>query len=159
MNGVFILLKSSKRTTKKKNEQQKNRSKQNRKKPTAFARFEKGKPATSFRKEKFQQKNTSSPKKGEPENQQLRSSFPMPLNKFLAHCGVCARRKAVEHIKAGEVKVNGQKTIEPGYKVERKDLVTFKGKALHLRRQPEYILLNKPKDCLTTTRDPRGRHT
>ncbi len=82
-----------------------------------------------------------------------------PLNKYLAHCGICARRKAVDHIKAGLVTVNNKTIVEPGFKVSPKDKVTFKKKPVHLQRKQEYLLLNKPKDCLTTTKDPRGRRT
>lgn len=82
-----------------------------------------------------------------------------PLNKFIAHSGVCSRRKAVDFIKAGEVTVNGKKITEPGFKVSPKDHVNLKGEKLQLQREPVYILLNKPKDYLTTTKDPQGRHT
>lgn len=82
-----------------------------------------------------------------------------PLNKYLAHCGVCARRKAVEHIKAGEVKVNNKVVKEPGVKVSATDQVSFNNKLISLQQKLEYFLLNKPKDCLTTTQDPRGRRT
>jgi 23S rRNA pseudouridine2605 synthase len=82
-----------------------------------------------------------------------------PLNKYLAYAGVCARRKAVEYIKAGEVNVNGKIITAPGFKVTEKDTVRFKGKKLLLRQTPVYILLNKPKGYLTTTDDPRERKT
>lgn len=82
-----------------------------------------------------------------------------PLNKYIAHCGVCSRRKAVDYIKAGDVIVNGKKILEPGFKVTPKDEVILNGKKLHLQQELVYILLNKPKDYLTTTKDPQGRHT
>ena len=81
------------------------------------------------------------------------------MNKYLAHAGVCARRKAAEYIKEGAVQVNGKVELEPGYKVLAGDRVTFHGKPLHIKQRLEYILLNKPKDYLTTTKDPRGRKT
>lgn len=83
----------------------------------------------------------------------------MPLNKFMAHCGVCSRREAVELINSGKVKVNGKIATEPGYKVEEKDEVIFNGKKLFITKNLVYILLNKPKDYITTTDDPQGRKT
>ena len=83
----------------------------------------------------------------------------MPLNKFMAHCGVCSRREAVELISAGKVKVNGTAVTEPGYKIEDKDEVIYNGKKLFVTKNLVYILLNKPKDYITTTDDPQGRKT
>ena len=83
----------------------------------------------------------------------------MPLNKFIAHGGICSRRDAVELVKAGKVIVNGQKILEPGHKVSDKDDIKVNGKKLFLRRNLVYILINKPKDFLTTTEDPQGRKT
>lgn len=84
---------------------------------------------------------------------------PIPLNKFLAHTGLCARRKAAELIREGGVTVNGQPVTEPAFRVTRKDEVRYQGKRLTLKVLPVYILLNKPKGCITTTSDPRARHT
>lgn len=83
----------------------------------------------------------------------------MPLNKYLAHCGVCSRRDAVELITSGKVKVNGNPCVEPGYKVKHTDDVVFNGKKLFVTKDLVYILLNKPKDYITTTDDPQGRKT
>jgi 23S rRNA pseudouridine2605 synthase len=83
----------------------------------------------------------------------------MPLNKFLAHCGVCSRRDAVALITENKVKVNGKPCIEPGYKVQPMDEVIFNGKKLFVTKNLVYILLNKPKDYITTTDDPQGRKT
>ena len=83
----------------------------------------------------------------------------MPLNKFMAHCGVCSRRDAVELINTGKVKVNGTVATEPGYKVKETDEVVFNGKKLFVTKNLVYILLNKPKDYITTTDDPQGRKT
>ncbi len=83
----------------------------------------------------------------------------MPLNKFLAHCGVCSRRDAVAIIKEGKVKVNGIVATEPGYKIQPTDEVAFNGKKLFVTKNLVYILLNKPKDYITTTDDPQGRKT
>ncbi|MFN8244132.1 MAG: pseudouridine synthase [Ferruginibacter sp.] len=83
----------------------------------------------------------------------------MPLNKYMAHCGVCSRRDAVALITDGKVKVNGKILKEPGYKVLPQDEVSFNGKKLFVTRNLVYILLNKPKDYITTTDDPQGRKT
>lgn len=83
----------------------------------------------------------------------------MPLNKFIAHAGVCARREAAEIVKKGLVKVNGQLVTEPGHKVSAKDEVRVNGKKVFLAKNLVYILLNKPKDYITTTDDPQNRKT
>ncbi|MEO7922985.1 MAG: pseudouridine synthase [Chitinophagaceae bacterium] len=83
----------------------------------------------------------------------------MPLNKFIAHAGICGRREAAELVKKGVVKVNGQAVIEPGYKVTPKDEVKVNGKKIFRAKNLVYILLNKPKDYITTTDDPQGRKT
>ncbi|MCC7402543.1 MAG: rRNA pseudouridine synthase [Chitinophagaceae bacterium] len=83
----------------------------------------------------------------------------MPLNKFIAHCGVCSRRDAAEMIKLGKVKVNGEMITEPGHRVSSKDEIKVNGKKIFPARNLVYILLNKPKDYITTTDDPQGRKT
>lgn len=83
----------------------------------------------------------------------------MPLNKFLAHCGVCSRRDAVALITEGKVKVNNVIATEPGYKVQPEDEIVYNGKKLFVTKNLVYILLNKPKDYITTTDDPQGRKT
>ena len=83
----------------------------------------------------------------------------MPLNKFLAHCGICSRRDAVEIIASNTVKVNGTIATEPGYKVQPTDEIEYNGKKLFVTKNLVYILLNKPKDYITTTDDPQGRKT
>ena len=83
----------------------------------------------------------------------------MPLNKFLAHCGICSRRDAVNLISEGKVKINGTIATEPGYKVQPSDEIFFNNKKLFVTKNLVYILLNKPKDYITTTDDPQGRKT
>lgn len=83
----------------------------------------------------------------------------MPLNKYIAHSGVCGRREAAELVKEGKVTVNGDKIFEPGYKVSGADKVNVKGKQVFLQKNAVYILLNKPKDFITTSNDPQGRKT
>lgn len=83
----------------------------------------------------------------------------MPLNKFIAHSGVCARREAAELVKKGLVKVNGVIISEPGHKVSSRDEIRVNGKKIFLAKNLVYILVNKPKDYITTTSDPQGRKT
>ncbi len=83
----------------------------------------------------------------------------MPLNKFVAHCGVCSRRDAAELVKSGKILVNNKQVTEPGYKVLPTDVVKFEGKEIKSQNNLVYILLNKPKDFLTTLDDPQGRKT
>jgi len=83
----------------------------------------------------------------------------MPLNKYIAHAGVCGRREAAEMVKLGQVQVNGDIVFEPATKVTEKDVVKLKGKKLTLQIKHFYFLLNKPKDHITTTKDEKGRKT
>lgn len=83
----------------------------------------------------------------------------MPLNKYLAHCGICSRRDAVPLIEQGKVKVNGKVIIEPGYKIQPEDEVIYNNKKIFVTKNLVYILLNKPKDYITTNEDPQGRKT
>ncbi len=101
-------------------------------------------------------------RKGERSN---RFSLPNPaneglvrLNKYLAHAGVGSRREADALIAAGAVTVNGKVVTELGAKVKPGDVVHFGGDKLRME-QKRYVLLNKPKDTITTTDDPRERHT
>ncbi|MCU7547849.1 rRNA pseudouridine synthase [Chitinophagaceae bacterium LB-8] len=90
---------------------------------------------------------------------QNQQSDQMPLNKYIAHCGVCSRRDAAEVVKSGKVKVNGELITEPGHKVSLDDAVIVAGKKVHPVKNLVYILLNKPKDYITTTDDPQKRKT
>ncbi|MCB0557123.1 MAG: rRNA pseudouridine synthase [Phaeodactylibacter sp.] len=83
----------------------------------------------------------------------------MRLNKYVAHCGVCARRQAAEYIKEGLVTVNGEKVLQPGYQMQKGDVVCYKDKVIKPEVKKVYILLNKPKDYITTLNDDRGRRT
>ncbi len=83
---------------------------------------------------------------------------PIRLNKFLANAGICSRREADEYITAGVVSVNGEVVKELGTKVKRSDLVRFHDQPVSIERKV-YVLLNKPKDCVTTSDDPQERRT
>ena len=80
------------------------------------------------------------------------------LNKFMANAGICSRREADEYIQQGLVKVNGTVVTELGSKISPVDVVEFKDEIVTLQSKC-YILLNKPKDCVTTSDDPNGRTT
>ena len=83
---------------------------------------------------------------------------PIRLNKYLANAGVCSRREADEFIEAGVVKVNGEIVTELGTKVKRSDEVHFHDQLVSIEKKV-YILLNKPKDYVTTSDDPQNRKT
>lgn len=83
----------------------------------------------------------------------------MPLNKYIAHGGICSRRDAAELVKQGEVSVNGKVVSDPGVKVTIADIVKVSGKKVTPAKSYVYLLLNKPKDYITTTEDPEGRKT
>ena len=83
---------------------------------------------------------------------------PIRLNKFLANAGVCSRREADEFIQAGVVTVNGEVVTELGTKVMRTDVVKFHDDPVLLEKKV-YVLLNKPKDYVTTSDDPQQRKT
>lgn len=80
------------------------------------------------------------------------------LNKFIANSGICSRREADVLIQHGEIQVNGEVIKELGHKVNKTDKVIYKGKNINPEK-PVYLLLNKPKDFITTTEDPMDRKT
>jgi 23S rRNA pseudouridine2605 synthase len=96
-------------------------------------------------------KTVFNPKEKDPE--------PMPLNKYLSHCGVASRRESVEIIKKGSIMVNGEIITEPAHRVSENDQVELNGKRLNIVKDMVYILLNKPKDFITTSADPHNRKT
>ena len=125
------------------------------------------KKITKERKEYFEKKRAEAAKaKGQPINEGFQKPTikktieeKMPLNKYIAHSGVCSRRDAVDIIKSGKVKVNNQIVTEPGYKISIDDVVSISGKKITPVKNLVYILINKPKDYITTTEDERGRKT
>ncbi|MFN6943355.1 MAG: pseudouridine synthase [Cytophagaceae bacterium] len=80
------------------------------------------------------------------------------LNKYISNAGICSRRDADNLITDGLIKVNGKIVTELGFKVSLKDKVEYKNKSLKTEK-PVYVLLNKPKDFITTLEDPEGRKT
>ena len=152
------------------------------KKGTGFEKFQKGKKSGAALKEEIRQekKKITKERKEYFENKRREvaearnnpthapalqtiarkvTSEEMPLNKYLAYSGVCSRRDAAELVKAGKVKVNGELVTEPGRKVTTKDEIQFNGKKIHPTKDLVYILINKPKDYITTTDDPQNRKT
>jgi len=92
-------------------------------------------------------------KKNKKESEEL-----IRLNKYVANSGICGRREADELISKGLVVVNGEVIKEMGHKVKKTDHVVFQGKKINPEK-PVYVLLNKPKDFITTTEDPMERKT
>ena len=81
------------------------------------------------------------------------------LNKFVANAGVCSRRKAADLVKAGKVKVNGKVVLEPYYLVQDFDEVVYNERVLRQETNKVYLLMNKPKNTITSLSDEKGRKT
>lgn len=120
------------------------------------------KPNLSFSRKKPSRSNkSSSPRKEDSElekEEQLKSNTPIRLNRYIANAGVCSRRDADKLIETGEITVNGKVVTEMGYKASNTDVVKHGNKILN-REKIIYVLLNKPKDFITTMDDPQGRRT
>ena len=117
--------------------------------------------SSTNKKQKFTQKISKSTKpnlKSKKPGISPTEKYETRLNKYIANTGLCSRREADEYILSGQIQVNGKKVIELGTKITPKDVVTFKGKKLTAEKKV-YILMNKPKDVITTTDDPQGRRT
>ncbi|MBX3242524.1 MAG: rRNA pseudouridine synthase [Chitinophagaceae bacterium] len=139
-------------TIEKKNDQKKKRFS-----PEGFRKAPPSKVAGS----KYRTKDNFKPvkDKNDPSPSVATDSGEMPLNKFIAWCGVCGRREAADLIKQGKVTVNGAVITNPPHRVSRNDTVKVNGKKISVQKNLVYILLNKPKDYITTTDDPEGRKT
>lgn len=83
----------------------------------------------------------------------------MRLNKYIAHAGICSRRKAAELVKDGKIKVNGGTEINPAVEVSSIDKVEYQGRLIKPVTKLVYLLLNKPKNVITSMHDERGRKT
>lgn len=99
-------------------------------------------------------KDFSKPKNTQPKN----PSDGVRLNKYIANSGICSRREADMYIEQGSVTVNGTLVTEMGYKVQPTDVVRFDGTTISPEKK-RYVLLNKPKNYITTMEDDRGRKT
>ena len=133
-----------------KSDSERNRSPNERK-----GNFKKGKPHKGSFAEKASRHTTKrkSSKSAANSNPDL-----IRLNKYVANAGICSRREADTFIAAGNVTVNGKVITEMGHKVKKTDDVRFDGRKLNPEKK-EYVLLNKPKNFITTTRDEKGRRT
>ena len=102
--------------------------------------------------------NSSYKKKATPNSKSSSNPNEIRLNKYISNSGICSRREADMHISIGSVTVNGKVVTEMGYKVQLTDEVRFDGRIINPEK-PTYILLNKPKGFLVTTKDEKGRKT
>lgn len=114
-----------------------------------------GRGSGNFRKKHFSRGNAPIEK---PLSSTPKTGSTVRLNKFIANAGICSRREADTFIAAGNVTVNGKVVTEMGYQVNPLDEVRFDGRLLRSEKK-EYILLNKPKNFITTTQDEKGRRT
>jgi len=94
-----------------------------------------------------------------PKREQEDPPKPPRLNKYVANAGICSRRKADEYIKQGFVQVNDEVIKEMGYRVQHKDVVKYKGEVIKPETNKVYLLMNKPKNVVTTVSDERARKT
>ena len=124
-----------------------------------------GEERTRFRQEgetrpkrTFNKANYSQKKRFRYEHKYEDPTKPIRLNKYLANAGICSRREADDFIQAGVISVNGVVVDNLGAKVLPTDRILFHDQPVH-REQKVYILLNKPKNCVTTTDDPEERLT
>ncbi|HMW38203.1 MAG: rRNA pseudouridine synthase [Saprospiraceae bacterium] len=93
------------------------------------------------------------------ERRETASSEKMRLNKFVAHCGICSRRQAAELVKDGKIKVNDRIELNPSYEVQDKDKIYYNNERIFPQTKKVYILLNKPKNYITTVKDEKTRNT
>ena len=110
------------------------------------------------RKQRFYKKDFTKKKEKAPEKPTYADQGLTRLNKYIANAGICSRREADDLIKSGCVNVNGKIITELGFKVKVGDVVNCSGSQIKTEK-PVYLLLNKPKDYITTASDDRGRRT
>ncbi|MFW6222422.1 MAG: pseudouridine synthase, partial [Bacteroidota bacterium] len=99
-------------------------------------------------------------RKRKPEIKKTKAQGPanIRLNKYIANSGLCSRREADKLIEDGNISINGKITTELGTKINTNDVVRYNGKVLQ-KEKKVYVLLNKPKDFITTSNDPLSRKT
>ena len=112
----------------------------------------------NFRKQQGGMKFTPRPRQIDYVLEDIDPNEQVRLNKYMANAGICSRREADEFITQGLVKVNGEVVKELGTKISHSDVVEYDDKVVTPERKC-YVLLNKPKDCVTTSDDPNGRLT
>lgn len=131
-----------------KNNNPQKRNQNNSEKPQTFSQEKRKK---NYKKRPFQKFSI----KGKKEDEKAQT---IRLNRYIAQAGICSRREADVLIANGEVKVNGKVITEMGYQVQKGDTVKYKDQVLKAQKFV-YVLLNKPKGFITTTKDPRERRT
>lgn len=139
--------KNEKRPSTSKSKSPFNKNQQSKDKSSGKSPFKKDKPGVPFKKKE---------KKGDPMPNV--NATDIRLNKFLSNAGICSRREADVLIQTGVVSVNGEIILELGYKVKPDDKVQYDGETINAETK-RYVLLNKPKDFITTMDDPWGRKT
>jgi len=129
-------------------------------KPAAFSGKKSSSPGVPVRKSrKNPERKFSVPKKGGKAHEVgLAGDDKIRLNKYIASTGICSRRDADEFIKAGLITVNGKLVTDMGIKISPADVVKYNGEKLQEEKKV-YILLNKPKDYVTTVEDPHAKKT
>lgn len=124
-----------------------------------MSKFNNKKPNKSYRGNHKPSNPKENPKAPTEKKTEEEASSDMRLSKYIAHCGICSRRKANELIKEGKVKINDTVIKEPGHKVLDSDKIYYNNKLVQIVLKKIYVLLNKPKNCITTVSDERGRKT
>lgn len=131
----------------------------NKKKPSKKISLEnKPKSNSNFKRKSLKPRPKNIPESFE-EPKRITEMDAIRLNKYIAESGFCSRRAADDLIESGAVKVNGKKVKEMGMKIHPGAEVTINGDPISYYVKKIYIILNKPKDCVTTTVDDRGRKT
>ena len=126
--------------------------------PKAFAKFDRKKPVE--KEERNERGRGGYREERKPDWVHPKVDEPIRLNRFIAQSGVCSRREADELIRQRMIKVNGKVVSEMGLKVQpSKDKVEYKGKVLQMVGEFVYLLMNKPKNHITTVKDDKGRRT
>jgi 23S rRNA pseudouridine2605 synthase len=116
---------------------------------------EKKRPA--YTKKPYVKKEFNPVKKSEPQRSR-EDDGTIRLNKYISNAGICSRREADELIESGVVQVNGKTITEMGYRIKPTDIVKYGGQTLK-KEKMIYLVLNKPKDYITTIDDPQKRRT
>lgn len=140
-----------------KEDQEKFKNKNSVKKDSEFPRREVTQPIVKEKFQKFSRKENIATENnsGKP----LIFTEPIPLNKYIAHAGICSRREAADKIRERNVTVNGKELIEPGFKVTGREKICYRGQVIKVYENLVYLLVNKPKDFISTSKDPQGRKT
>ncbi len=112
----------------------------------------------AYTKKPYGKKTFTTKKKGDSNPQREKDDGLVRLNKYISNAGICSRREADELIESGVVQVNGKTITEMGYRVKPTDIIKYGGQTLKKERFV-YLVLNKPKDYITTVDDPQKRRT